>query len=130
MESRACLQVSNHAAQAAASIRLGRRQSGPGACRTRNVIDLNTFGEMASTAVVKESAFEAIRIYLSPGKKIPPHKVDGPITVHCLSGRCTFFVEDEPRALAPGSWLYLEGGTMHSLQAEEECTVLVTILFE
>ena len=94
------------------------------------VIDLNTFGEMASTAVVKESAFEAIRIYLSPGKKIPPHKVDGPITVHCLSGRCTFFVEDEPRALAPGSWLYLEGGTMHSLQAEEECTVLVTILFD
>jgi quercetin dioxygenase-like cupin family protein len=94
------------------------------------VIDLNTFGEMASTAVVKEKEFEAIRIYLSPGKKIPPHKVDGPITVHCLSGKCTFFVKDEPRSLAPGFWLYLEGGTMHSLQAEEECTVLVTILFD
>jgi quercetin dioxygenase-like cupin family protein len=94
------------------------------------VIDLNTFGETASTAVVKEKKFEAIRVYLSPGKTIPPHKVDGPITVHCLSGRCTFFVEDAPRALAPGSWLYLEGGAMHSLEAEEECVVLVTILFE
>lgn len=94
------------------------------------VIDLNTFGESDSTAVVKESAFEAIRVYLTPGKKIPPHKVDGPITVHCLSGRCTFFVGDEPRALVPGSWLYLEGGAMHSLEAEEECAVLVTILFE
>ena len=94
------------------------------------VIDLNTFGEMASTAVVKESAFEAIRLYLSPGKKIPPHKVDGPITVHCLSGCCTFFIEDGSRELVPGSWLYLEGGTMHSLEAEEECIVLVTILFE
>ncbi len=93
------------------------------------VIDLNTFGESDSTAVVKESAFEAIRVYLTPGKKIPPHKVDGPITVHCLSGRCTFFVGDEPRALVPGSWLYLEGGAMHSLEAEEECAVLVTILF-
>ena len=94
------------------------------------VIDLITFGESASTAVVKESAFEAIRVYLTPGKKIPPHKVDGPITVHCLSGRCTFFVGDEPRVLVPGSWLYLEGGAMHSLEAEEECAVLVTILFE
>ena len=93
------------------------------------VIDLNTFGGTASTAVVKEKEFEAIRVYLGPGKKIPPHKVDGPITVHCLSGHCTFFVEDEPRALCPGSWLFLEGGTMHALEAEEECAVLVTILF-
>ena len=94
------------------------------------VIDLTTFGETKSTALVKEEKFEAIRLYLDPGKKIPPHRVDGPITVHCLSGRCTFFVEDGPRALVAGSWLYLEGGTMHSLEAEEESTVLVTILFE
>lgn len=93
------------------------------------VIDLNSFGGTASTAVVKEKDFEAIRLYLSPGKKIPPHKVDGPITVHCLSGSCTFFVEDEPRELVPGSWLYLEGGKMHALEAEESCTALVTILF-
>ncbi len=93
------------------------------------VIDLNTFGGTASTAVVKENAFEAIRLHLSPGKKIPPHKVDGPITVHCLSGSCTFFVADESRELVPGSWLYLEGGTMHALEAEEACAVLVTILF-
>ncbi len=94
------------------------------------VIDLTTFGETKSTALVKEEKFEAIRLHLDPGKKIPPHRVDGPITVHCLSGRCTFFVEDGPRALVAGSWLYLEGGTMHSLEAEEESTVLVTILFE
>ena len=93
------------------------------------VIDLSTFGETKTTAIVKEKEFEAIRLYLRPGKKLPPHKVDGPITVHCLSGSCTFFVEDEPRQLVPGSWLYLEGGKMHSLEAEEECTVLVTILF-
>jgi len=93
------------------------------------VIDLNTFGERQSTAVVKEEKFEAIRIYLDPGRKIPPHKVDGPITVQCLSGKCTFYVEDEPRKLEPGSWLYLEGGAMHSLEAEERCALLVTIVF-
>jgi quercetin dioxygenase-like cupin family protein len=103
---------------------MAHEQAAPGV-----VIDLNTFGETKSTAFVKEVKFEAIRLFLNPGKKIPAHKVDGSITVQCLSGRCTFFVEDEPRALVPGSWLYLEGGTMHSLEAEETCTVLVTILF-
>ncbi|MCY4092414.1 MAG: hypothetical protein OXF62_16475 [Caldilineaceae bacterium] len=38
-------------------------------------------------------------------------------------------VEDEPRAFEPGSWLYLEGGAMHSLEAEERCALLVTIVF-
>lgn len=94
------------------------------------VIDLNTFGETMTTALVKEREFEAIRLYLEAGKSIPPHKVDGPITVHCLSGRCTFFVNQEPRELVPGSWLYLQGGAMHALEAEETCTLLVTILFK
>lgn len=93
------------------------------------VIDLNSFGGTESTAVVKEEKFETIRVFLEPGKKIPPHKVDGPITVHCLSGRCTFFVGDEARELVPGSWLYLEDGAMHALEADEACAVLVTILF-
>ena len=93
------------------------------------VIDLKSFGETQSTAVVKEEKFEAIRVYLDPGRKIPPHKVDGPITVHCLSGKCTFYVEEQPRALEPGCWLYLEGGAVHSLEAEESCALLVTIIF-
>ncbi len=94
------------------------------------VIDLNTFGETTTTALIKERKFEAIRIVLKSGKSIPPHKVDGPITVHCLSGKCTFFVDKEPRELVPGSWLYLQGGAMHALEAEKTSILLVTILFE
>ncbi|MCY3902887.1 MAG: hypothetical protein OXF76_06935 [Caldilineaceae bacterium] len=38
-------------------------------------------------------------------------------------------VEDEPRAFEQGLWLCLEGGAMHSLEAEERCALLVTIVF-
>ncbi len=94
------------------------------------VVDLNTFGGSKSTAVVKEKTFEVIRIAVEAGKPIPPHKVDGPITVQCLSGKCTFFVGEEPRQLVPGSWLYLTGGTMHALASDEDATLLLSIVFQ
>jgi quercetin dioxygenase-like cupin family protein len=94
------------------------------------IIDLNTFGENVSTALVKEERFEAIRIHVEADKPIPPHQVDGPITVQCLSGKCTFFVGDEPRELVPGSWLYMTGGTSHALESNETATLLVTIMFD
>ena len=93
------------------------------------VIDLLTFGETMSTALVKERDFESILLRLAPGKSIPDHKVDGPITVQCVSGRCTFSVDQQPRELVTGSWLFLHGGTIHALHAAESCVVLVTIMF-
>ena len=97
--------------------------------RSGDIVDLNAFGGDKSTAVVKETEFEVIRIVVEAGKPIPPHKVEGPITVQCLNGRCTFFVGEQPRELVPGSWLYLTGGTMHALESEEDATLLVSILF-
>ncbi len=94
------------------------------------VVDLHTFGGDKSTALVKETAFEVIRIAVEGGKPIPEHKVDGPITVQCLSGNCTFFVGEEKRELTPGSWLYLSGGTLHALESDERAILLVTILFK
>lgn len=92
------------------------------------VVDLKSFGGETTAAVVKENAFEVIRLVVAAGKPIPRHQVDGPITVQCLSGRCTFYVGDEPRRLEEGSWLYLGGGTPHALESEETAVVLVTIL--
>jgi quercetin dioxygenase-like cupin family protein len=92
------------------------------------VIDLSTF-HTESAALVKTGAFEVIRIVVGAGKSLPSHKVEGPITVQCLSGRCTFFVDDQPRELSPGAWLYLSGGTQHAVKAAETSVLLVTILF-
>jgi quercetin dioxygenase-like cupin family protein len=95
-----------------------------------DVIDLNTFGNTTSTALVKEEKFEVIRVVVTPDKPIPQHQVAGPITVQCLRGKCTFYVDQQPQKLEPGSWLYLNGGTPHALQSDETAIVLVTILLE
>jgi len=93
------------------------------------VLNLNTFHAADSAALVKTGEFEIIRVLVEAGQSLPPHKVDGPITVQCLSGQCTFFVDEEPRKLSSGDWLYLNGGTTHAVEATESTALLVTILF-
>lgn len=92
-------------------------------------INLNSYGGEKTAAIVKQGHFEVLRVVLEPGKSMPAHKVDGPITVQCLSGTCTFMVEETPQSLVPGSWLFLEGGVMHSLDSTERCILLLTIVF-
>lgn len=92
-------------------------------------IDLNTIEQTKSSTLIKHEAFEVIRLIVEPNKKIPPHSVAGPITVQCLVGDCDFYVDGDPQPMAPGSWLYLNGGTTHSVTASERSILLVTIIF-
>lgn len=97
------------------------------------VVNLESFGpentDTHTVALVKTDRFEAVRLFTRAGKTVPPHKVDGPITVECLRGESTFFVGTEPRQLKPGSWLHIEGGEVHSIEAKTDCVLLVTIIF-
>jgi len=92
-------------------------------------VNLSALNEMKSAALVKHERFEVMRLLLSAGQTMAPHKVPGPITVQCLEGKCIFSVGDSPNELTPGMWLYLEGGAMHAVEAKEETQLLVTVLF-
>ena len=93
------------------------------------VVDLTRINKEKSIALLKHQCFEVMHLSISAGKTIAPHKVPGPITALCLTGACIFSVENAPRELTSGSWLYLEGGVMHAVEALEETQILVTILF-
>ena len=81
----------------------------------------------SSFALTKTDRMEVIRLALSAGKQIPEHRVDGEITIQCLSGQLTFSVETEPSDLVAGDWMYLSANQNHSLKAITDCVVLVTI---
>ena len=97
------------------------------------VVDLKTYGpentDTHTVAIVKTDTFEAMRIFAPAGSTVPPHKVDGPITVQCLRGDAVLFVGAEPREMSEGSWLHIEGGKIHSIEATTDCVLLVMILF-
>ena len=96
------------------------------------VIDLNPLGNAFDSAqthtLFKTHDLEVIRLVLPAGKKLPPHRVPGEITVHCLEGRVDFYVDGARRDLTAGTLLYLAGGSEHSLEAIDSSSLLVTIL--
>ncbi len=102
--------------------------------RAGEIVDLRPLGEklkLARTgAIVKTKTFEAVRLIVHAGTDIPAHQVSGPITLHCLEGHVLIGVDELTRELRAGEWLYLEGGTRHSVRGIEDSSLLLTILFE
>ena len=96
------------------------------------VIDLRPLGaalaDTKTQTIVKTESLEVIRIVMAAGKTLPPHAVPGEFTVQCLEGRVEFGVGEVKHQLTSGSFLYLAGGSEHSLHALESSSLLVTIV--
>lgn len=96
-------------------------------------IDLRPEGAslaMATTfPLVKEEAFEAIRIVLRKDHEMAGHQVEGPITIYCLDGQIAFTSRGQTHDLRAGHWLFLLGNEPHSLRAIEDSSILLTVLF-
>ena len=94
------------------------------------VVRLAGLGTERSTALVKTEQFEAIHLVLRAGATLPPHRVAGQITLHCLSGSVSLSLGDTDRVtLEPGDWLYLERAEEHGVEGVADATLLLTVLF-
>lgn len=98
------------------------------------IIDVRPLGERLketrTRTLVKTDSLEIIRIVLPAGKLLPPHRVEGEITVQCLEGHIAFDADGTVHELSQGQMLYLAGGATHALRGIEDASVLVTILLK
>lgn len=78
-------------------------------------------------ALFKSRGLEVIRLVLRAGESLPPHKVPGEITVHCLEGAIEIGVDGRRVALQAGQLTYLPGGAVHDVRATADASALVTI---
>jgi quercetin dioxygenase-like cupin family protein len=81
-----------------------------------------------TVALFKSDQLEVIRLVLQAGKALPPHKVSGEITIHCLEGRIAVGADGTQHMLGAGQLLYLDGGVLHDVKALEDASALVTIV--
>lgn len=102
--------------------------------KPREVVDLRPLGsklkDTKSSAIVKSDHFETIRLIVHAGAEIPPHKVPGNITLHCLEGHIELGLDDSSIELKANEWVYLDGGDTHSVRGIEDSALLLTILFD
>lgn len=89
----------------------------------------SALGEARTTALVKTDRFEAVRLVLKAGTKIPAHAVPGYISLHCIEGDVDVEATGTT-TLQPGDWMYLDRGQQHSLTSAKDSTLLLTIYFD
>jgi quercetin dioxygenase-like cupin family protein len=97
------------------------------------VVDLNAVAaDLAGTktrALVKSDSFEAIHLMVRAGNQIPPHQVAGQFTLLCLEGRVKLGLADNEVELSAGQWVFFDGGVRHTVDALEDSSLLLTIIF-
>jgi quercetin dioxygenase-like cupin family protein len=95
-------------------------------------IDLNShlanMGSLPrSSTLLRETGLRCVLLHLKPGEEIPEHHARGAITVHCLTGQSTFVANLDRAQLVPHSLISVPAGTPHSVSAQQESLLLVTI---
>lgn len=97
------------------------------------VVDLQTWGfdvpEQHSKTIAKTDRMELARIALKAGEEWRSHQVDGPIVIHCLTGRMQCRALDQVMELGAGQLIHLPAEEPHGLVASEDTTLLLTIVF-
>ena len=81
-----------------------------------------------SVALAKTEHMELIRLVLPKERDMPLHKVDGEVTLLCLTGEIVCEAHGKSTVLRPGEMLYLLGGVPHAVRANEDAVALMTIL--
>jgi len=97
-----------------------------------NQTDLQNFfndstGLPRTITLFREAGLRTLLLHLKPGEQIPEHQTRGAISVQCLKGETTFSSGSEQVVLKAGSLIALPPAAPHSLIAQQETLLLITV---
>jgi len=97
-----------------------------------DVIDIkplrDRLGGAISTAIVRTAHLELIRSVLHKGRTVPQHKIDGELTIQCIEGKLMVQAHGLKIVLSAGELVFLAGGELHTMTAEEDSSALLTLV--
>ena len=85
-------------------------------------------GEARTVALFKTADLEVIRLVMPAGKNMPSHAVKGEITIHCLEGEIDLTADGKTQCMKAGQLVWLEGNVAHALTAQQDSSLLLTIV--
>lgn len=100
---------------------------------SRKIIDIRPLGSKfesaRTTTLVKNSAFELLRLVMPKDREIAQHSAPGDLILQCLEGEIEFTSQGRLSVLHAGDLMYLPNGEPHSLKATYNSSLLLTIIF-
>ncbi|XGI83436.1 cupin domain-containing protein [Halorutilales archaeon Cl-col2-1] len=93
------------------------------------ITDLSELPDERSSRVFGSEVYpKTVRIKLSEGEELPPHRHEGyKVVVHIVSGRLAAKIGDESYILEEDDVATFEGGKAVSLEAEIDSSLLVVL---
>ncbi|SRR5579875_808330 len=80
--------------------------------------------------LTKEGGLNVVLTLMRAGTALHEHQADGPVTIHCLSGRIELSAHDQTFELAAGDLAALDRAVRHSVKALAEAAFLITLAQE
>ena len=84
-------------------------------------------GRSART-LVKEGPLRLTLMAIAAGGNLPPHRTEGPVTIHVLEGAVTFDANGQTYPLVPGDVLVLAASVEHSARSATGTLFLLTVV--
>ncbi|WP_042477527.1 cupin domain-containing protein [Bacillus ndiopicus] len=69
--------------------------------------------------------YDVMNIQLKTGEMVAEHSAPGEVLIVCRKGRVKFYVEGQVTELDANALLMLEPNEKHSLEAVEDCEIIV-----
>jgi quercetin dioxygenase-like cupin family protein len=85
-------------------------------------------GDRNAITLEKEGALRLVVVVLARGATMAEHATPGPATVHVLAGRVRIDAPDDVWRCAAGDIVVFDRRVEHSVTAEDEATLLVTVV--
>lgn len=84
--------------------------------------------ETKTHSLLKTDQMQMMRLVLIAGQTVPEHQVAGEMTLLCLEGRVLVSTPGRQCRLAEGDLVLLPAHEPHALEAQTDCSLLVTLL--
>jgi len=82
-----------------------------------------------SRNIYQDDTLKAILFGFQPGQELSEHTASVPAILHFLRGKATVVLGEEEKSARSGTWIHLPAHLPHSIFAETETLMLLTLLF-
>lgn len=79
--------------------------------------------------LIKYDDLRVVLTTLQACARVPPHKTEGRLSIHVLSGHLQVKASERTFRLRPGGLLALDAGVLHDIEALEESAFLLTLVW-